>query len=47
MKNKIVYVDIDNVLVDFKSALNILNNEDSKILETYKDKKMKYLISFH
>lgn len=38
MQKKIVYVDMDNVLVDFKSALNILKNKDSQILETYKDK---------
>ena len=32
MKKKILYIDMDNVLVDFKSALDIQSNE---ILEEY------------
>ncbi len=37
MKKKIVYVDMDNVLVDFRSALDILKIKNPKILEEYKD----------
>jgi 5'(3')-deoxyribonucleotidase len=36
MEKRIVYVDMDNVLVDFKSALDILEIEAPKILEEYK-----------
>ena len=35
MNKKIVYVDMDNVLVDFKSALD---KTDEKILKEYKDR---------
>lgn len=36
MKKKIVFVDMDNVLVNFKSALISLEKTNPKILEEYK-----------
>ena len=36
MKNKIVYVDMDNVLVNFKSGLEILEKSNPEIIKEYK-----------
>lgn len=38
MKNKIVYIDMDNVLVNFKSALDIFETTNPEILKEYAGK---------